>query len=171
MHRIHGMIGSLSDEAEKVLRTTRRLSSTLRRLLDRRVISSRLRLANVLREIRAAAVRLAEHRPRDDVGIEIQSELELVNVWDRPFWTTPVEFAAAELNDHQPDEGDCLAAFRHLAALQRLDWESMRDNCPTPMSIRYWLGFRLARHVDYTAPPLQPCRLAASGSPHYTFLP
>jgi hypothetical protein len=122
------MIGSLSDEAEKVLRTTRRLSSTLRRLLDSRVISSRLRLAGVLREIRAAAVRLAENRPDDDVGIEILSELDLVNVWDRPFWTTPVEFAAAKLNDHQPDEDDRRAAFRHLAALQRLDWESMRDN-------------------------------------------
>ena len=128
MHRIHGMIGSLSDEAEKVLRTTRRLSSTLRRLLDSRIISSRLRLANVLREIRAAAVRLAENRPHDDMGIEIQSELDLVNVWDRPFWTIPVEFAAAELNDHQPDDDDRLAAFRHLATLQRLDWESMRDN-------------------------------------------
>lgn len=128
MHRIHGMIGSLSDEAEKVLRTTRRLSSTLRRLLDSRVISSRLRVANVLREIRAAAVRLAENRPEEEVGIEILSELDLVNVWNRPFWTAPVEFAAAELIDHKPDDDDRLAAFRHLAGLQRLDWESMREN-------------------------------------------
>lgn len=128
MHRIHGMIGSLSDEAEKVLRTARRLSSTLRRLLDSRVISSRLRLANVLREIRAVGARLAENRPDDDVGIEVLSELDLVNLWDRPFWTVPVEFAAAELNDHQPDDDDRLAAFRHLAGLQRLDWEAMRDN-------------------------------------------
>lgn len=131
MNRIHGMIGSLSDEAEKVLRTTRRLSSTLRRLLDRRSISSRLRLASVLREIRAAAVRLAENRPEEPVGLDVLSELDLLNVWDRPFWTAPVEFAAAELSDHQPDVDECLAAFRHLAGLQRLDWESMRENVST----------------------------------------
>jgi hypothetical protein len=128
MRRIHGMIGSLSDEAEKVLRTTRRLSSSLRRLLDSRSISSRLRLANVLREIRAVAVRLAENRGENEVGIEVLSELELVNAWDRPFWTAPVEFEAPELSDHQPDDDDRLAAFRDLAGLQRLDWESMRNN-------------------------------------------
>ena len=83
MRRIRGMIGSLSDEAQKVLGTTRRLSSTLRRLLDSRVKSARLRLAAVLREIRGAAVRLAEDPPRDTVGIEILSELDLLNISER----------------------------------------------------------------------------------------
>ncbi len=128
MRRIHGMIGSLSDEADKVLRTTRRLSSTLRRLLDSRATSSRLRLATVLREIRAAAVRLAENRPEDSVGVEVLTELDLLNTWERPFWTAPTQFDTPQLSDHEPDDNDRLAAFRHLAGLQRLDWETMREN-------------------------------------------
>ena len=40
--RMRGMIGGLSAEAEKVLRVTRRLNSTLRRLLDSRSTSTRL---------------------------------------------------------------------------------------------------------------------------------
>lgn len=128
MRRIHGMVGSLSDEAEKVLRTTRRLSATLRRLLDTRAISSRLRLADVLREIRSSAVRLAENRPEDRFGIEISSGLDLAYVWDRPFWSPPIEFAATELVDHRPDDDDRLSAFRTLAALRRLDWDAMRSN-------------------------------------------
>ena len=128
MRRIHGMIGSLSDEAEKVLRTTRRLSSTLRRLLDSRVLSSRLRLATVLREIRAAAVRRAENRPEETMGLEVLSELDLLNMWERPFWTAPARFDAPELRDHEPDDDERRAAFRHLAGLQRLDWETMRNN-------------------------------------------
>ena len=128
MRRIHGMIGSLSDEAEKVLRTTRRLSSTLRRLLDTRAMSSRMRLATVLREIRAAGVRLAENRPEDAIGVEVLAELDLLNIWERPFWTPPTHFDVPDLSDHQPDGDDRMAAFRHLAGLQRLDWETMREN-------------------------------------------
>lgn len=128
MRRIRGMIGSLSDEAEKVLRTTRRLSSTLRRLLNSRVNSARLRLAAVLREIRGAAVRLAENPPRESVGIEIMSELDLLNVWERTFWTAPARFDSPALTDHQPDDDDRRAAFRHLAGLQRLDWDAMKQN-------------------------------------------
>ncbi len=128
MRRIRGMIGSLSDEAEKVLRTTRRLSSTLRRLLDSRVKSARLRLAAVLREIRGAAVRLAEDPPRDTVGLAILSELDLLNISERTFWTAPAQFDGPALSDHQPDADDRQAAFRHLAGLQRLDWDAMRQN-------------------------------------------
>lgn len=128
MRRIRGMIGSLSDEAEKVLRTTRRLSSTLRRLLDSRVQSTRLRLAAVLREIRGAAARLAENPPRESIGIEILNELDLLNVSERTFWTAPARFEAPALTQHQPDADDRQAAFRHFAALQRLDWDAMKRN-------------------------------------------
>jgi hypothetical protein len=128
MRRIRGMIGSLSDEAQKVLGTTRRLSSTLRRLLDSRVKSARLRLAAVLREIRGAAVRLAEDPPRDTVGIEILSELDLLNISERTFWTAPSRFEAPALSEHQSDADDRQTAFRHFAGLQRLDWDAMKRN-------------------------------------------
>lgn len=124
--RIKGMIGSLSAEAEKVLQTTRRLSSTLRRLLDARAGTSRLRLASVLREIKSAAARLAEDPPK--VGMTVHTELDLLNVSQRTFWQSPVEFDEVELIQNDPDEDDCLIAFRHLAEMQRLDWDTMRTN-------------------------------------------
>jgi hypothetical protein len=128
MRRIRGMIGSLSDEAEKVLRTMRRLSSTLRRLLDTRTTAVRVRLAAVLREIRAAAARLAEHPPSDSVGMDVLTELELLNVSERTFWAAPARFQPLELTDHEPAEEDAVAAFRRLAEMRRLDWRGMRSN-------------------------------------------
>jgi hypothetical protein len=127
MRRLHGMMGSLSDEAEKVLGTTRRLSATLRRLLDTRVTASRLRLAEILHEIRAAAVRLAERPPNDACSVEILAELDLCNVSERTFWTTPAQFEAQKLTEHQPDEDDLVATFRRFAELRRLDWTGMRN--------------------------------------------
>jgi len=124
--RVKGMIDHLSAEAEKVLHTTRRLSSTLRRLLDTRSSASRVRLASVLREIQAAAVRRAENPP--EVGINVQTELDLFNPFSRTFWQSPVEFDDMDLANDQPDEDDRMIAFRMLAEMQRLDWGSMRSN-------------------------------------------
>ncbi|MEM8671632.1 MAG: DUF3375 family protein [Planctomycetota bacterium] len=128
-HRVKGMIKSLSAEAEKVLRTTRRLSSTLRRLLDSRTSTTRLRLAQVLREIQSHAARHAEARP--DIGMDVFTELDLLNVSQRTFWESPIEFDDIDIKTDEPDEGDRLMAFRHLAEMQRLDWESMRSNITT----------------------------------------
>ncbi len=127
MRRLRGMVGSLSDEAEKVLGTTRRLSATLRRLLDSRVTARRLRLAAILRDIRAAAVRLAEQPPIATCGIELLTELDLCNTWERTLWTSPAQFDAQTLAHHQPDEDDRLATFRRFAELRRLDWPAMRS--------------------------------------------
>ncbi|MDZ7620160.1 MAG: DUF3375 family protein, partial [Patescibacteria group bacterium] len=126
MSRIRGMMGSLSDEAEKVLRTTRRLSSTLRRLLDTRAHAGRQRLADVLRDIKSVATRLAERSV--SLGMSVATELDLLCPWERAFWTAPTEFEAAELTNDQPDEDGRLAAFRRLAELRRLDWDGMRRN-------------------------------------------
>lgn len=124
--RIKGMIASLSAEAEKVLRTTRRLSATLRRLLDSRSSTTRLRLASVLGEIQAVAAKRADDPPV--IGIDVFTELEIANVADRSFWNPPVEFEDVTLSDDVPDEDDRLMAFRSLAEMQRLDWDSMRRN-------------------------------------------
>lgn len=124
--RIKGMIGSLSQEAEKVLKTTRRLNSTLRRLLNSQVGQSRLRLASVLREIQSAAVRQAENPP--EIGIDLFYQLDLNDAWQRPVWQAPVEFEEIKITLNQPDEKDRHDAFASLAAMQRLDWEAMRSN-------------------------------------------
>lgn len=124
--RIRGMIGSLSAEAEKVLQVTRRLNSTLRRLLDSRATSTRLRLAEVLYDIRALAARHAEDPP--ETGLEVLSDLDLLNVHQRTFWESPVEFDELELsNDDHPEE-DRVLAFKYLAEMRRLDWDRLRAN-------------------------------------------
>jgi hypothetical protein len=104
MQRVRGMMGSLSDEAEKVLGTTRRLSATLRRLLDSRVTVSRLRLAEVLHEIRAAAVRLAECPPSDACHVDVLTELDLSDALERTFWTAPTQFDAQILSEYRIEE-------------------------------------------------------------------
>jgi hypothetical protein len=126
LRKIRGMMGSLSVEAEKLLRTTRRLSSTLRRLLDTRSRAGRARLGTVLRDIRGMAARLAE-RPEVEVsGVDIYTQLDLLNVNERSFWSAPSRFAESELRTDEPDEDDCRAAFKGQAAMQRLDWTGMR---------------------------------------------
>ena len=132
--RIKGMIGSLSAEAEKVMRTTRRLSSTMRRLLDSRASASRLRLATVLREIQAAAVRRSEMPPT--MGVDVFTTLDLHNVFQRTFWQSPVVFDDVKISNDEPDEDDRLVAFRHLAEMQRLDWDTMRSNIDSLVQIR-----------------------------------
>ena len=126
MQTIRGMMSSLSDEAEKVLRTTRRLSTTLRRLLDTRIAAGRMRLAEVLRDIRAAAVAIAESPPTDRIGLDIFTELDMHCAAERSFWTAPATFETTELTNDVPDEDSRWLAFRHLAAMQRLDWSGMR---------------------------------------------
>ena len=124
--RIKRMIASLSAEAEKVQRTTRRLSSTLRRLLDQRTNSSRMHLANVLRKIQAGAVRASDNPP--NIGIELPGDVSISNFMDRPMWTAPVQFETSEISSAEPDDDERMLAFRQLAELQRLDWDSMRTN-------------------------------------------
>ena len=124
--RIKRMIASLSAEAEKVQRTTRRLSSTLRRLLDQRSTSSRMHLANLLREIQASAVRASDNPP--NIGIELPCDPSISNFMDRPTWTAPVQFETSEISSAEPDEDERVLAFRQLAQLQRLDWTTMRTN-------------------------------------------
>lgn len=126
LRRIRAMVPSLLAEAQKVLRTTQRLSTTLRRLLDSRAVAGRMRLTEVLREIRGLATRVADAPPRDEVSLTIESELRLGNVAERTFWTPPVRFDAPELSDEAPDDDERLAAFRQLAGMQRLDWAAMR---------------------------------------------
>lgn len=132
--RVRGMIRNLSAEAEKVLDTTRRLSGTLRRLLDSRISSSRLRLAKILRDVQTAALEHSEAPP--ELGIDTFTELELSNVSARSFWEAPITFDELKPTEENEDDDQRLLAFRELAALQRLDWERMRLNIRTALESR-----------------------------------
>lgn len=124
--RVQGMIASLSAEAEKVLQVTRRLNATLRRLLDARSSSSRRRVAELLAEIRALASRHAEDPP--DLGLTVLSDLDLLNAHQRTFWEAPQRFEATDLSNREQPDDERLLAFKLLAEMQRLDWETMRAN-------------------------------------------
>jgi hypothetical protein len=128
MDRVRGMISHLADEAEKVLRTTRRLSATLRRLLDLGSSSSRQQLATVLGDIKSLARQLGDSSGAQDFGLSLTTELELHAPMERTFWMAPATFDVGELVQHAPDELDRFAAFRNFAALERLDWGRMRDS-------------------------------------------
>jgi hypothetical protein len=61
----------------------------------------------------------------------VHAQIDLANPMERLFWTAPTCFEATDLSDHEPDQDDCLMAFRYLAELRRLDWDQMHRNINT----------------------------------------
>lgn len=126
LRRVHGMVPSLLNEAQKVIKTTQRLSTTLRRLLDNRAAAGRMRLAKLLRDIRRTASQLADDPPENKISISVEHELNITNISERTFWTPAVRFDPTSMHEAESDEDDRIAAFKTLALLRRLDWSAMR---------------------------------------------
>ncbi|MEO8270484.1 MAG: DUF3375 family protein, partial [Aureliella sp.] len=127
LQSIRAMLPTLLAEAEKILRTTQHLSLTLRRLLDSRSNHHHRQLAQLLRDIRAAAS-LHSQTPPLDVGVEIEAELEIQLPIDRPLWSTPDPFVEVNWQLARSDPAEHAEALQQLIALQRIDWQSMRGN-------------------------------------------
>ncbi|HUG91544.1 MAG TPA: DUF3375 family protein [Planctomycetaceae bacterium] len=123
---VRRMVPSLLAEAEKVTHTTRRLSSTLRRLLDARARRERQRVAELLREIQGLAAGLAHDPPRDRVALEVDAAIETSSPFTRTFWSEPARFESVNLTEHLADDDQRLEAFRQLARLHRIDWRMLR---------------------------------------------
>jgi hypothetical protein len=125
--RVRKMVPALLAEAEKVMRTTARLSGTLRRLLDARSAAHRVRLASVLRDIRQAALRLGPAGvDRTQLQVTVETEPEIVLPLSRTFWSPVPAFsrpAMAETGAGGVDARRMAAAF---ARLQRLDFRQLR---------------------------------------------
>ena len=126
LETVRRMIPSLLAEAEKVMRTNQRLSATLSRLLDVKAYRDRQRVAGLLREIMAIAASLASHPPKDTVGVEVETKIEIASSFTRTFWSEPPQFAHVDLTEHKTDEQRRTEAFRALALMQRLNWHGMR---------------------------------------------
>jgi hypothetical protein len=124
---VRRMVPSLLAEAEKVTHTTRRLSSTLRRLLDTRAQRERLRVAELLREIQGLAASLADQPPADRVGMEVDTGIDISSPLARTFWAEPARFESIDLTEHVADGDERLDAFRQLARLHRIDWRTLRS--------------------------------------------
>ncbi|MEM7477473.1 MAG: DUF3375 domain-containing protein [Planctomycetota bacterium] len=124
---LRSMVPTLIAEAEKILRTTQHLSVTLRRLLDSRSTRHHQQLSQVLRDILSSAASLAENPP-DHLGLEVEVELEIQSPMDRPFWVGTEPFEEVQLAPVENKEEDQRQALEQLVALERLDWQSMRQN-------------------------------------------
>jgi len=138
LFRVRRMVPSLMSEADKVIRTTARLSSTLRRLLDVQASAERLRLANVLKDIRHAALRLNEQsdgpKIRESFEIMIESDIEIQSPLSRTFWTPTQSFQAAEAQEHHYDLDQAKSIASAFAKLKRLDLKKLRR------TIRQWVS-------------------------------
>ena len=123
--RLRRMVPGLLAEADKVMRTTAKLSTTLRRLHDARAAAHRQRLATVLRDIRTAALQLNQQPPTDLV-LEIDSEAHLTSPLTRPFWTAEAEFAESTLLEHVSTPEDLLQLAAAISRMHRLDFRKLR---------------------------------------------
>ncbi|MEQ1830350.1 MAG: DUF3375 domain-containing protein [Pirellula sp.] len=126
--RVRKMVPSLLAEAEKVMRTTARLSATLRRLLDARAAAHRVRLANVLREIRQHAMRLRGSPECASIQLSVDAEAEIVSPMARTFWVQPQDFEELQLTEQIFDPKHALAMAAAFARMQRLDLRKMRSH-------------------------------------------
>jgi Protein of unknown function (DUF3375) len=126
VNKLHNMMPMLIAEAEKILRTTQRLSHTLRTLLDARSSRHRQQLAIVLRDIQSMAASRSPMVDTESIQIAVDVDLEIQAPMDRVFWSPPVAFATVDMQEHIADDELRDHAFRSLANLNRLDWSLMR---------------------------------------------
>lgn len=125
--RFEEMIPRLLTEAERVLATTRRLSTAMRRILDARSAPQRARVGDVLADIKRFAVQLSSKPPREEITMTLDVGCKLQCPAERVFWAPSDEpITTAVVAVANEDEDDRLAAFKQLAQLQRLDWERIR---------------------------------------------
>lgn len=127
LESLRTMVPTLLLEAEKVLRTTQHLSATLGRLLDKRSTRHHRQLTHLLRDIISSATQLATSPP-SEIGVEVETELDICSPMDRLFWSPQEPFEEVELQIVDMDAEAQSAALERLAGLQRLDWQALRRN-------------------------------------------
>jgi hypothetical protein len=147
LHLVGQMVPTLLAEAEKVMRTTQRLSATLRRLLEPRAAGNNQRLAHLCGEILALATSLAA-KPPPEVGLEVDLRIPLASPFARAFWSEPPRLEAVALAEHVLDEDRRSDTFRLLGELRRLDWRGMRERVKEAVAERgpVTLGQLFAEH-------------------------
>ncbi len=127
LEAVRRMMPLLLAEAGKVTQTERRLSATLRRLLDVRAQRERQRVAELLRDIRGLAMNLSSNPPRALAFLEVDAGLALASPMSRTFWSEPPRFERMDLKEHVSGDDRRRAAFRQFAELHRIDFSAMRS--------------------------------------------
>lgn len=125
MEELNGMMPRLTDEANQVMQTMRRLSSSIRRFLDAREAGDRRQVSQMIVEIRNLA-RDCEGEPPPGFFIEIEDRPDIGNMPARDFWSPPPNIEVEPLSETNVAEGNRADAFSEFAKMQRLDWERMR---------------------------------------------
>jgi Protein of unknown function (DUF3375) len=128
LQHVRRMVPSLLAEAEKVMKTTARLSSTLRRLLDAHSAEHRMRLAAVLQSIKQSALSLRQSPPSDSVGCKVYADTEISSPLARRFWTPNAVFEAETPEIHIVDLAQAQQIAAAFAKLKRLDFRQMRGS-------------------------------------------
>lgn len=126
LQHVRRMVPSLLAEAEKVMKTTARLSSTLRRLLDARSAEHRMRLASVLQSIKQTALQLREQTPSPLAFLTVYAELEIACPLARKFWTPNAFFDSSDPTLHEISLEQAQEMARRFANLKRIDYRQMR---------------------------------------------
>lgn len=105
------------------MKTTSRLSGTLRRLLDADAAAHRKRLASVLHtNIKQAALQLRDQPPVDSVQISVVAEAGISSPLARTFWVPNTTFEALQPEEHIVDLTKMHEIAGAFARLQRLDF-------------------------------------------------
>ena len=122
------LIPLLTDEAERVQRTTQRLGGSLRRLLDTKTYDQRQRIGVVLDEIRKLAEKLAPDPPVDRIEFFIEEEMDIAAPYMINFWTASQKLEMGELTEAVHSEEERNEAFRKLLEMEKIDRIKIRDN-------------------------------------------
>lgn len=126
LSRVRRMVPALLAEADKVMKTTARLSATLRRLLDAQATAHRVRLASVLREIRQAALQLKGDVP-PAATLSVVGDCEIGSPFARSFWRGGANFSSTDLAETAIDLTQAKALFENFRRLRRLDYTKLRE--------------------------------------------
>ena len=128
LNLVSDLIPLLTDEAERVQRTTQRLGGSLRRLLDTKTYDQRQRIGVVLDEIRRLAEKLAPEPTVDHIQFFIEEDIDIAAPYMLNFWTAPQQLDMAELTEAVDSEEERKAAFLQLSRMERINWKKIRDN-------------------------------------------
>ena len=122
------LIPLLTDEAERVQRTTQRLDGSLRRLLDTKTYDQRKRVGIVLDEIRRLAEKLSPTPPVEQIDFFIEENLDITAPYMLNFWSAPQQLEMGEVSLAVDSIEERKAAFLELSRMERINWTKIRSN-------------------------------------------
>ena len=152
MQTVRQMVPVLLTEAARVTETERRLSATIRRLLDPVNQKQGQRISEVLQEIRTLAAGQAENPPSGQVGLTVDDTVRVFSPVGRRFWSPPLTFETVDLTDGGTDVSGSSEALAEFSQLSRIDFRRIQSNVDEAVADRgmITLGELLEDHPPQT---------------------